>query len=316
MKAKKGAIEISFGWIFAIIAGIVILFLAIYLSSRIISTGQKTVTAETGQQIGILLDPLETSFESAQTTSITIPVDTRIHNTCDTFGYFGQQSIQLEQISFGKWTQTDTSIFFENKYIFSNAQVEGTNFYIFSKPLYFPFKIADLVYMTSSNDVYCFVNAPSDIENEISQLNEQNLLVTNDSNNCSEGDIKVCFGNDPCDVNVNYDQGYVQKNNSIVYFSGTGTDYTALMYAAIFSDKDVYECQLKRLMMREGEISLLYKNKETLVTRVNCDNNLGSDLATLNGLAGMLNSSADLSSIKMEADIINDKNTARRCQLW
>lgn len=193
MKAKKGAIELSFSWIFAIIAGIIILFLAIYLSSNIISNGQKTTNAETGEQIGILLDPLETSFEAAETTSITIPVDTRIHNTCDTTGNFGRQSIQLEQISLGKWTQTDESIFFEDKYIFSNAQIEGTNFYIFSEPFYFPFKIADLIYMTSSKDIYCFVDAPQNVENVISNLNETNLLITNDPTNCSNGDITVCL---------------------------------------------------------------------------------------------------------------------------
>ena len=49
-----------------------------------------------GKEIGILLDPLETSFESAQTTSITIPTETRINNICDSSEAFGEQGIQLD----------------------------------------------------------------------------------------------------------------------------------------------------------------------------------------------------------------------------
>ena len=33
-----------------------------------------------------------------------------------------------------------------------------------------PFKIADLIYITSTNDKYCFVDAPDDIEDEIKDL--------------------------------------------------------------------------------------------------------------------------------------------------
>ena len=115
---KNGALEISFGWLFAIIAGIVIIFLAIYISSKIINTEQETKSAETGKEIGILLNPLETSFESAQTTSITIPVETRINNKCELTGTFGRQVIQLDQKSFNEWTKTDIDVFFYNKYIF------------------------------------------------------------------------------------------------------------------------------------------------------------------------------------------------------
>ena len=129
---RCGALEISFGWFFAIIAGIIIIFFAIYLSNKIIRTEQETISAETGKEIGILLNPLETNFESAQTTSITIPAETRINNGCELTGNFGEQLIKLEQKSFNKWTETDINIRFSNKYIFSEEGIEGKKFYIFS----------------------------------------------------------------------------------------------------------------------------------------------------------------------------------------
>jgi hypothetical protein len=307
---KKGALEISFGWLFAIIAGIVIIFLAIYLSSKLINVQQTTISAETGQQIGILLDPLETSFESAQTTSITIPAETRINNICDSSGAFGKQFIQLDQQSFNKWVKTNINVGFENKYLFSDSQVQGKKFYIFSKPFNLPFKIADLMYITSSNVRYCFFNSPDEITNEISQLNQSNIIV----GNCSVGDIKICFGNDNCDINVDLNSNSVEKNGSLMYFGST--DETALMYAAIFSDKDIYECQVKRLMSRLNEISSLYIDKELITEKKGCDTNAGADLGELSNLARSLNNSGDLGIVKMKADVVDGENNARMCLLW
>lgn len=307
---NRGALEISFGWLFAIIAGIVIIFIAIYLSSKLINVQQTTISAETGQQIGILLDPLETSFESAQTTSITIPAETRINNICDSSGNFGKQIIQLDQQSFNKWTNTNVNVGFENKYIFSRGQVEGKKFYIFSKPFSFPFKIADLMYITSADKRYCFFNAPDEINTEISDLNQSNLII----GNCSDGDTKICFGGNNCDVNVDLNSYSVEKNGSSVYFGGA--DETALMYAAIFSDKNVYECQVKRLMLRVNEISSLYINKELITEKKGCDDNLGADLGELSGLAKDLNNSQDLELVKMKADVVDGDNNARRCLMW
>ncbi len=310
-KNSRGALEISFGWLFAIIAGIVIIFLAIYLSSKLIGTQQTAVSAETGQQIGVLLDPMETSFESAQTTSITIPTDTRIDNICIPTGDFGQQVIQLDQKNFGKWVATDTRVGFENKYIFSESQVEGQKFYIFSEPFNFPFKIADLMYITSADVNYCFVGAPNDISTEISQLNQSNLKI----NDCSDSDVKVCFGQQRCNINVDFSSDSVEKNGTVMYFSGV-SDSKALMYAAIFSNSTVYECQVKRLMLRLRELSSLYANKELITEGKGCDSNLGEELNTLGKDAGNLNQSSDLSVIQAEAESIDQTNNARVCMLW
>jgi hypothetical protein len=316
---RSGALEISFGWLFAIIAGIVIIFIAIYLSSKLINSGQGTINAETGKEIGILLNPLETSFESesAQTTSITIPSETRIDAKCDDTGNFGRQIIQLEQESFGKWTNTDVNVFFNNKYIFAENGVEGKDFHIFSKQFNFPFKIADLIYITSSNDNYCFVDASDKINQEIFSLNQSNLFI----GNCPNRSIRVCFDSENCNISVDLNSGTVQKNGKAMYFSQTdfsqdeeGT--SPLMYAAIFSEKDVYECQVKRLMMRLKELSLLYANKETLLQKEGCDNNLGGDLNQMGADAESLSSSEEIGIIKMDADIVDEKNNARGCPLW
>jgi len=305
---NKAYLQISFSWLFAIIVGIFILSLTIYATTKLIRTEQTTQSAKTGKEIGILLNPLETSFETGKTTSFTLPVETRIYNKCNNNGIFGKEIIQISQKSFGKWTQTDINIGFYNKYIFSEEYVEGKKFYIFSKPFNFPFKVADLIYMTSSEKEYCFIGAPEEIKREISDLGQKNFLLEN----CSmPKKILICFMEDPnCDVNINYNMKYVEKKRDKMYFESN-----ALMYAAIFADKEVYECQVKRLMQRTRQLALLYRDKAMFISqRTECHSNL--NLLGLSNSVNSLSNSINLNSINSIAEDIKDKNDLADCKLW
>lgn len=282
------------------------MILAIYVTTKFIGSEETTLSAKTGKEIGVLLNPLETSFESAQVTFFTMPVETRIYNKCDDFGEFGKQIIQISQKSFNKWTKTNIDVGFENKYIFSDKEVEGKKFYVFSKPFEFPFKVADLMYIISSTKKYCFVKPPVEIEEEIDNLNQDNLLLEED---CSDNDIKICFGSENCEINVNYNGKYVEKDGGKVYFEDD-----ALMYAGIFADKDVYECQLIRLMKRTKNLALLYRDKSIFVSRVGCYSDL--NLLALSNSAGNLKSSNDLISISTLVENIGEKNEFANCRLW
>src|SRR3989344_4176200 len=98
-KTKRGQLQISFAWIFAIIVGAVILFLAIYTATKVIKIGDTAVSAKTGKEISVLLNPLETGFETSVVTLITMPVETRIYNQCSISGNFGRQIIKISQKS-------------------------------------------------------------------------------------------------------------------------------------------------------------------------------------------------------------------------
>ncbi|MDP7520986.1 MAG: hypothetical protein QF567_02015 [Candidatus Pacearchaeota archaeon] len=303
---KRGYLQISFAWMFAIIVGIFILFLAIFATTKLIKTDQTIIDSKTAKEIGVLLNPLETGFETGKSTSLILPSETRIYNKCNTDGEFGRQIIKISQKSFDKWTETDVDVGFSNKYIFSENYVEGKKFYIFSKPLDFPFKISDLIYLTSKDKKYCFLDSPENIKDEITSLKQKNIQV----NNCSEDSIKVCF-NRNCEINVDYNGKYVEKDKSRMYFE---TD--ALMYAAIFSEKDIYECQIKRLMKRVENLALLYNDKAGLISQKECNSNLESELSTLNSLTRNLENSNNLNSINFLVEDINKKNDLTECRLW
>src|SRR3989344_7386881 len=105
IKNKKGQLQISFAWIFAIVIGAVILFLAIYISTKVVKTGETAVGAKTGKEISVLLNPLETGTEESVVVSLNMPVETRIYNQCSNSSNFGKQIIKISQKSFNKWTE-------------------------------------------------------------------------------------------------------------------------------------------------------------------------------------------------------------------
>lgn len=312
IKISKGAyLQISFAWLFAIIVGAVILALAIYGVTKINHTGQQAVAAKTGKEIGVLLDPLETGFETAATTTLSLPVETRIQNGCDNFtGNFGQQEIRLAQQSAGKWVSTDSASAFENKYIYSKSIVQGRNFFVFSKTFHFPYKVSDVIYLTSSEDSYCFMNPPNRIKTELTNLNQSNLYL----GNCPLGSTKVCFAaggaaSGDCNITVDDIAGTVVKDGSTLYYTDD-----SLMYAAIFASPKIYECQTSRLIQRDKQLALLYNGKMGLLISEGCSpdmNLLGFEnaLATYGG-------SSDLASLSFTADQINTQNSAAECELW
>jgi hypothetical protein len=306
IKKNKKGFQMSFAWLFAIIAGVFILFLTIYGVTRLIDTGGDITSAKTGAEIGILLNPLETGFESGRTVLLTMPVETRIHNKYSTSGNFGVQIIQISQKSYGKWSQTDVDISFPNKYIFSDSVVEGKKFFIFSKPFNFPFKVADVIYLTSSEKDYCFINAPERIEEELSDLNQQNLLVED----CSEESVRICFETEiGCDINVDVGRREVEKSGQTMFFE---TD--ALMYAAIFSDKSIYEYQIKRLMQRTNELLLLYDTKAVLLSNQACPQDV--NLFVFKNIVNNVQDSEDLTRAANAADDLERENEYATCKLW
>ncbi len=311
MKNNRGFIQITFPWHFAIIVGILILFLAIYGVTKLITTEQTIQDVKTSQEIGILLNPLETGFEEAKTTSLLFPVDTRLTIGCNQDGKFGRQLIKVSQKSFNQWTDTDINTGFSNKYFFSKGEIEGKEIFIFSKPFDFPFKVSDLLYLTSSRDIYCFIDSPKEIKEELMNIGQENLLLENCSN--IENAIKVCFaGRSNCDININPVAQSIEKRDGKVYYDGN-----ALMYAAIFSDKNIYECQLKRLMTRVNVLAELYNDKSLLIAGSNCNTNLDADLLQLISQTETFSGSLNLFSMVNLVEEINRKNRENSlCKLW
>jgi len=303
---KSGFIQISFAWLFAIVIGVIILFFAIYASVKLIGTEESVSSSETGKEVAVLLNPLETGFGEETTTRLTLPVESQIINGCESFGDFGEQEISVSQKKGREFTDAGVDSVAYNKYIFSNKSVQGKNFYLFSKPFEFPFKVSDLIFLTSSEESYCFTDAPEEIQEELSSLGQANLLVEN----CPSQSKKVCFSSDSnCDITVKENEKSVNRGEGLVYYE---TD--ALMYAAIFAEKEIYECQVQRLMKRLEALALIYNDKENIISGKGCP--VEVNLLGLADSASSLKDSADLIVVKSAADDAEDENKRAYCELW
>lgn len=318
---KKG-IEFSFAWIFAIIVGAVIIFLAIYSATKLIKTERSAGDSERAKEIEIILNPIQTYLESGKSSKIELPYETRLYNECEEptkFDVFGAQEIRVASKSgIGKkYESPGEPTRFLDKYLFSDKVVEGNEYYIISKPFLMPFKISDIIIISSSAKNYCFVNPPSIIEEDVENLGLSNVNVTYKVSECKSEDIKVCFSNKGCDIDVTLDlssnelRGSINKEKINYYFEGN------LIYAAIFSDPEIYECGLRRMMARASEISLLLLDKSAYLTSKGCGSGImASELIKYSNGALALNSSLDLSEVRFIADEMDRVNGGLSCKLY
>ncbi len=321
IKNKKG-VELSFAVIFSVIVGAVIIFLAVYFGSRLINVSQQLHSSEVSQELSVLLDPLETGIASTESMRVKLPQEVRIDFSCYEAGSFGRQEIQTQVKGVGdKWGEKGAEIPVYNKYIFSE-DLETDKLYLFSKSFEFPYKVSEIIFISSDN--YCLIDPPSRIEEEFISISHQgglkNINITFNADECKENAKKVCF-NEKCEISVfgtctglncrdEFDTGYVEKDNEKLYFSGN------LLFGALFSSPDNYECNVKRLMKRVNQLGLLYISKSDIVAKENCIWGLDSELSSFMNSARNLNNSVSLLNLKIQSDSLKTKNENTLCEMW
>ncbi len=305
---KKGFLDLSFSWIFAFLVGAVIIFGAVYTINKISNVKNVENSAELGTALKNLLIPLESGVESVKSISISLPVESKIIHKCDSRKNFGKESISVEEKVKNRWTKTGIPVFFKDKYLFFPGLIQAKKFYVFSKPFEFPFKIANLMYFSNAEKKYCFVNSPGEIKAELKNLNQNNF----EFDSCSVNSKKICFGTgSSCDILINLNSKEVRKNGEKMYFEGD-----ALMYAAIFSDKKTYECEIQRLKKRAGKLLSIYQEKALNLLRVGCDSSLSSDFNQFRNGLSSLKGSENLYSLAKISKKMNSINKYSECVLW
>ena len=302
---KKGFLDISFSWIFALLVGGMILVGAIYGLTKFSSSERSISAVEGAKEISTLLNPLETSFEAGKTVAIQTPVQTRIYSSCFTSEKFGTQGISLSEMISNSWSVPGERVDFKNKYLFSDSVTEGRVFYMFSKTFNFPFKVSTLIYLTSKEKNYCFEDASLEVKNELQRLGQPNIKFED----CQAQDIEVCFNKAGCDIEVRKD--LVKKGDEELHYLDD-----ALMYAAIFSEKEIYECNLKRSMDKIIYLTEIYSEKSDFLFSKGCDLDLKSDLETLNNLAKNFQDSSDLKNFENLLITMDYKSDFTICRLW
>lgn len=312
---KRGAFEFSFSWLFALIVGAFILFLAIFFISKFSGTQANIQDTENAKEITVLLNPLETGFEESGKTILSLPTNSKLSTRCFSSGEFGKQTLNLKSENYNKYSDTSNEISFYNKYIFFEKNIEGKNFYILSKPFNFPFKVATLNYIIPISQEYCFIDSPRDIREELEKINLSNFKFETEITACSEKSKIICFDykSTECSISIDVKDSSVEKNKEFVFYA----DNTALMFAGIFSDSALYECQLQRLLKRESLLADIYIQKYYLDQSAGCaSSSITSSLSYLETVSLNIENSAKLSELSSAILDLESKNSRMSCQLW
>jgi hypothetical protein len=318
MVTNKKAIAMSFNWLFALITGAVILFLAIYATANIIGTGEEKIYTETAARLTSLLDPMSTGLASEKSTSINFKKETKTYYECDSRGVFGTNRVAFSEKTLGEQFGEKGGYINTKKYVFAEDIIQGKELNLFSKPFFMPFKIDDVIVIFGKD--YCFYMAPEEIKEEISRMGMKKIHFSDDLKNCT-GE-KVCFGYaSGCDIEVYgicsgysckspYDSGRVMKDGKTMYYTGS------LLYGAIFSSPKIYECNVKRIIRRFEELNSVYTDKIRLMEIKGCSSNIGADLMSMSTMTSSLNSSESLFVISETAKIVDAKNMAAICRVY
>lgn len=314
IKMNRKGFEFSFGWMFAIIVGAVILFLAIYAATRLVGTERNVQDTEIAKQIDIFLNPLSTGLEEGKSAEIKFNSETRIYNNCTLRGDFGEQKISAATASSigGKWQDAGVSAKSYDKYLFSSNVIEGKEMIVFSKLFEMPYKIGDLIFAWGEKEKYCFVDAPEEIKEELNDLKPKNIELLGSRELCSAGSKKVCFAETGCDIDINLNTKKVTRKGKKdgVYYEG------ALIYGAIFAEPILYECQFKRLMKRASVLAEVYKAKSEILSGKGCSSGLENKLDEFIGKSAGVTGSQQLQGVVSMAEEIGRKNGELLCELF
>lgn len=327
-KNKTGALE--FGWIFSIIIGAIILFFAFYFVYSQVMQQQLFEQKVQTQGIDVLLTPFSYlgSIGSANAKIATLDRESKISINCkapDSYDALGYNKLVTQSIYRGETVPGGLKNAYD-KYIFAD-EMQSKTLFVMSKPFEAPWRIADLIYFFPDNRTYYFSSAPARIVEELRAIegafDNKHFFFT--PTNIPENSIKVCFRQESnCDITVynegeNYELGRVTKKNSkneietIYYYND------ALMYAAIFSNKELYDCNVQRLFSRASIQLDLYQQKNTLIIQKGCvaNINLQSLAQSFEKLKTNPNNLDTFKSLKTSSIFVNNANrNAINCNLY
>ena len=330
MKYKKGVIEIQFNWLFVLIIGavILILFSGIIIRQKNISEISKNA---------LILNNLNAILSGSEISQGTINVvdipKTKIEFRCNRYS-IGKLSKQLDVMN-----------------VFTPSVLESDRLIPMTLDFSIPYRVTNLIYLTSPNYRYVFVGNDDTAKEMINMMpNESFSEIFSDSSSLSyrgENKVRLIFFNIGRDDNVptdfisvsdndvtalnvdgNLESGRIEffrKSGNKFESSGT-SDYLGkeTLLGSIFSDNpEVYNCVMDNVFEKINIVTQIYIDKTNRIKEQYKENNdrcvnLAIDLYKLDNLNQILDASESFSTInigKIPIAVDNLKTQNRDAQL-
>jgi len=284
MKYKKGAIEIQFNWLFVLIVGAVILiiFSGIILRQKNISETSKNV---------LILNNLDAILAGSESSSGTVNVvkipESNIEFRCNRYS-IGKLSKQLDVMN-----------------VFPSSVLEGDRIIAMTLDFSIPYRITNLIYLTSPNYRYVFVGDNA-LTRQISNLmpNEtfsETFSNLGEVNYRGESNVRFVFFNVPFDIEKPFgfnlkeyssltDKGvtglnikgdsesgvieFLQKKGDKLELIGTSSYLgKESLLGAIFSDSpEVYGCAMDNVFEKISIVTDVYLGKVQRIREIYSEN--------------------------------------------
>lgn len=283
-KGKRGQLEITFNWIYIVIAGAVILlfFLGIVFKQKEIS--EERLSQEVVQVMGSILTGAGVSEKTKNVIDASGLADYVLYFSCDLgVGEFGIQ---------GRPARIQNNI----DPLFSPKEIQSTRLITWSLPYNLPFKVIDFLFVIPFNVKYYLVGNDADFIHEflnstegiqrdfVLDLNnieiEENLQIrlvdTDGSSVPSKGippqlqilddkEVSAVVFTGQNNVDFYQKQGAVWRklNQGMVRVISLGGERDAAKYAAIFAaDDQLYQCNMGKAFKRLELLAEVYGGTE------------------------------------------------------
>ena len=301
-KQKKAAIDVSFNWIFVLIAGaaILIFFIALVNNQKDKAEINSAITIKTE------LTSIFVGASSSKDRQLEIDIPninlklTCDFATCETFGDSANPSCysQYEIGKTGVNQQTPSQI------MFSPNLLLGRKLFAWTLPWNVPFYVTNFLYLAGTNSKYIFVDEGNALEffNEFPEKTNKKLIsISNLETESDEGNeiFKfIFFETEPSEIIISQDILNAAKSQDIsaikinpstkqitfyyledeTFILSTTTRYisNAEVYAAIFSQSfDFYQCNMQKAFNRLHAVSSVLERRSQLLfednqTRTSC----------------------------------------------
>lgn len=287
-RSKHGQLEVSFNWIYILIAGVVILLFFTGIIVRQKTASEKQLSTEVVRIMESIFTAAAVSEKTKNSIDISGLLDYTLTFTCEEgVGEYGVRDGSRVQNAIEP--------------VFAPLEIQGTRLSLWSLPYKLPFKVIDFLFITSENTKYYFLGQDVFIDeflNETSadekirfQINTEQVMnldqirpgnnfqirVVDFSNTIREG-LSVPasvqqMGNDKVTAVVFTAAGqadYYQKqdaqwrklNRFPVPIISISEERDAAQYAAIFAGNDqVYQCNMQKAFRRLKLLNEVYGGK-------------------------------------------------------
>ena len=297
---KKAQIEVSFNWIFVLLAGFGILMFFYMIINAQTEQSQEQLSRTITQRMGSIFESIQSSPNVAQEHQrISFELDFTCTNGVHEFRRGG----------------ASTSAYLENSVIFTPSTVGDSPLFTLTQRLSLPYIVTPVLFLSDEKTHYRFNDLPviynsldnifsksqGDIEGEFNPSQYRQVIYVKDKNSIVSDE----YGNLPSNVKIikvdtNNQKVFFENNQNLTYFSNE-----MLLGAIITGNYDLAKCNFDKINQTYNRITELVKIR---MSKINDTLDLGNCRNIYNSLDINLNFDMSPTHFNANRSLIENRN--------